>query len=355
MSKHEKPSDSKTAGDESRPRKLRMTDVARIAGVSPMTVSRALRRSSPVARATREHVLKVIDELGYVPDQIAAGLSSQRSGFIAVLVPSLNNPHFADTVGALQDTLRESELQTLIGHTNYLADQEEKLVETMLRRRPEMVVLTYDGHTPRTRRLLANAEVPVIEIWELPRKPLGHVVGFSNKRAASALTKQLISKGYRKFAFIGETDDKDTRGAARRAGVRDALRDAGLDDGRMLAFAPPPISMSQGARAFTEVMQRWPDTEIVVCVSDPCAFGVQTECQRRGIAIPGDLAVAGFGDFEVSGLAVPAISTVAVSAEEIGRRTGELILELRAAELRGIRLTSQIIEIHASPLEREST
>lgn len=102
-------------------------------------------------------------------------------------------------------------------------------------------------------------------------------------------------------------------------------------------------------------MRRWPDTEIVICVWDPCAFGVQTECQRRGIAVPDDLAVAGFGDFEVSGLAVPAISTVAVSAEETGRRAGETILELRAAALRGVRLPSRHVETRASPLERDST
>lgn len=335
--------------------RIRMTDVARAAGVSPMTVSRALKTDAPVLPGTRDHVLRVVAQLGYVPDLIAGSLSSKRSGFVAVLVPSLNNPHFADTVSGLTRVLDPTGLQVLIGHTNYSAAQEERLVETMLRRRPEVVVLTFDGHTDKTRRMLATADVPVIELWEAPRRPIGHVVGFSNRNAGRHLAERMIARGYSKIAFIGESQDRATRGAERRAGVRDALRSAGLDHERMLSFAPPPINMSQGALALDVVMQRWPDTDAVICVSDPCAFGVMTECQRRALAVPGQLAVAGFGDFEVSRCSRPTITTVAVDAEGIGRKAGELILELRTAELRGVTLPPQQIEVQALPVERGST
>ena len=332
-----------------------MSDVARIAGVSPMTVSRALNQKSPVASKTREHVLKVVEQLGYVPDQLASSLASQRSGFVTVMVPSLNNPHFADTVAALSNAVSQSGLQVLIGHTEYSVDQEEKLLATMLRRRPEAIVLSYDGHTRNTRRLIEAADVPVIEIWETPKKPLDHVVGFSNRDAAAVLTDRLIERGYRRFAMLGETNDRNTRGAERRAGFRQALQLAGLDDDRRLDFCPPPISMQQGARALPEILQRWPDTEVVLCVSDPCAFGVQTEAQRLGIAVPNDLAIAGFGDFEVSGVAVPAITTVAIDALAIGRLTGELIIEIRDANLRGTRLEPQTVLVPVAPVLRGST
>lgn len=344
--------DTPTQGGNGR---LRMTDVARIAGVSPMTVSRALRQDSPVSRKTREHVLKVVKELGYVPDQIAAGLASQRSGFVTVMVPSLNNPHFADTVGALSNVVAKAGLQVLIGHTEYKSGQEQQLLTTMLRRRPEAIVLSFDGHTPETQKMLEAAGIPVIEIWETPRKPIEHVVGFSNKDAARSLTERLIERGYRRFVFLGESEDKGTRGAERRKGFRHAMKAAGLPDDRLLSIAPPPVSMPQGARALPEILDRWPDTDIVFCVSDPCAFGVLTECQRRGIAVPDQLAITGFGEFEVSGLAVPSITTVAVDAHAIGRRTGELILEVRAAEIRGGHLDPQHIEIHTTPVLREST
>ncbi|MEM9029332.1 MAG: LacI family DNA-binding transcriptional regulator [Pseudomonadota bacterium] len=332
-----------------------MSDVARIAGVSPMTVSRALRNNAPVSRETRERVLKVVRQLGYVPDQLASGLASQRSGFVTVMVPSLNNPHFAETVGALTDLLATAGLQVLIGHTEYQPEREEQLIATMLRRRPEAIVLTYDGHTRATRSMIEASGVPVVEIWETPRRPLEHVVGFSNRDAARSLAEKLIDAGFRQFAFLGESDDKDTRGSARRAGVLAALRAADLPDHRVLAFAPPPITMQQGTRALPEILERWPETEVVICVSDPCAFGVLTECQRRRIAVPGKLAVAGFGDFEISGISVPAITTVAVDAQAIGRKAGELILDIRAAEMRGVRLDRQSIPIHAVPVLREST
>jgi LacI family transcriptional regulator, gluconate utilization system Gnt-I transcriptional repressor len=335
--------------------RVRMTDVARAAGVSPMTVSRALKNDSPVLPETREHVLKIVAQLGYVPDLIAGGLSSKRSGFVAVLVPSLNNPHFADTVGGMAEVLGSAGLQILIGHTNYRADQEERILETMLRRRPEVVVLTFDGHTEKTRRMLDAAGVPVVEIWEAPRRALGHVVGFSNRKAGRALGERMIARGYQRIAFIGETNDRGTRGAERRAGVCEALKAAGLVGDRMLAFAPPPISMSQGALAVSEVMSRWPDTDAIICVSDPCAFGVMTECQRRGWTVPDRLAIAGFGDFEVSRCCRPTITTVTVDADEIGRKTGQLILDLRAAEQRGVTLPPQKIEVPALPVERGSS
>jgi LacI family transcriptional regulator, gluconate utilization system Gnt-I transcriptional repressor len=335
--------------------RVRMTDVARAAGVSPMTVSRALKHDSPVLRETREHVMRVVAELGYVPDLIAGGLSSKRSGFVAVLVPSLNNPHFADTVSGLDDVLAPAGLQILIGLTNYRASQEERILEAMLRRRPEVVVLTFDGHTDKARRMLEMAAVPVIEIWEQPRRPLGHVVGFSNRAASRALGACMIEKGYKHIAFIGENSDRGTRGAERRLGITDALKSAGLDCSRMLGFAPPPITMSQGAGAIGDVMRRWPDTDAVICVSDPCAFGVLTECQRQGWSVPGRLAIAGFGDFEVSRCSQPTITTVAVDAEGIGRQTGELILELRAVELRGETLPPQKLEVIARPVERGSS
>jgi LacI family gluconate utilization system Gnt-I transcriptional repressor len=296
----------------------------------------------------------MIDEMGYVPDEIAAGLSSQRSGFVAVLVPSLNNPHFADTVGAIGEVLAPSGLQILIGHTKYRPKLEEQLIEAMLRRRPEMIVLTYDGHTPRARRRLETVGVPIVEIWEKPARPIGHVVGFSNRRAARDLTRHLIGKGYRRIAFLGEYDDAGTRGALRRKGVIDALRASGLAADRMLAVAPPPITMTDGAAALSTTLEKWPDTEAIICVSDPCAFGLLTECQRRRIDVPGRLAIAGFGDFEVGRCAVPAISTVGMDAFAIGRETGMLLLEIREAQKRGVTIAPRIIEIPALPIDRES-
>lgn len=333
-----------------------MTDVAKAAGVSVMTVSRALKPGSNVASDTREHVLAVVARLGYVPDLLAGGLSSKKSGFVALLVPSLNNPHFAETVMGMKRVLEPAGMQVLLGFTNYQASEEERLVQWMLKRKPEAVVLTYDGHTPATRELLKTAGVPVIEIWEQPSKPIEHVVGFSNRKAARDMTRALLSQGYQRIGYLGESSDAHTRGDARRRGFMDAMKQAGLPSHRQIAYAPPPINMAQGREAFAALMHRWPDTEAVFCVSDPCAFGALTYCLARGWSVPGDVAIAGFGAFEISACSVPPISTLEVNALEIGEKTARLILQLCEPQATPISLAkATMIGISTTPLMREST
>ena len=308
--------------------RVKMADIARAAGVSTMTMSRALRQDGRIAPETRRKIQRLVREFGYVPDRIAASFSSRRSGFVGVLVPSLNNTHFAETAAGLQNALHPAGLQMLLGYTNYNKAQAEQLIETMLERRPEAMVVTYDDHTPRARRLLVEAGIPVIEIWEIPPKPIGHVVGFSNRRAAAAMTTHLVDLGRRRIAFIGESDDGGTRGAQRRAGFLDALRAARLDTRRLLAAAPPPIGMMQGREAMAALLAQFPDTDAVLCVSDPCAYGAVSACLLAGISVPDDVAIAGFGNFEISLCSVPSISTVTISGLAIGAEAGGLILRL---------------------------
>ncbi|MBG6209677.1 LacI family gluconate utilization system Gnt-I transcriptional repressor [Labrenzia sp. EL_126] len=312
-----------------------MRDVAKAAGVSRMTVSRALRKDSPVSLRTREHILKVVREMNYVPDQMAGSLTTRKSGFVATLLPSLNNLHFALTVQSLTEELEEIGLQILLGHTDYSAEREEEILETMLRRRPEAIVLSYDGHTDRTIELMRDANVPVIEIWETPADPIEHTVGFSNFDAARQMTQRLIDEGYSRIAFLGEGQDDWTRGAARRNGFLQAMRDARLSAHRMIRYGIPPLTIDSGSEAVAQLLADFPDTDCVFCVSDVAAFGVQSRLISEGYAIPGDIAVAGFGNFEVSRYAVPKLSTVVVDPVRIGSETGKLLKTLFRSDLVG--------------------
>lgn len=304
---------------------ITMRDVARAAGVSRMTVSRALKKDSPVSEETRARILKVVREMNYVPDHMAGSLSTKRSGFVAVLVPSLNNLHFAETVQALTEELEQSGRQILLGHTDYAREREEELVEHMLRRRPEAIVLSYDGHTPRTRALLRDAGIPVIELWERPDDPIGHTIGFSNQQAAADMTRALIGRGYRNITFLGEGSDDWTRGAARRKGFQQAMVEAGLPGDRVLQIGKPPLSIEAGAAAAQGLLQAFPDTDCVFCVSDAPAFGVLSVMGSLGKSVPDDIGIAGFGNFEVSRFSTPTITTVSVDPQTIGRETGRLI------------------------------
>lgn len=305
-----------------------MADVARVAGVSPMTVSRAFKADSSVSEATREAILAAAEGLGYVFDSTASNLRSQKTDFVAVTIPSINNANFADTVRGLSDGLKARGLQILLGSTDYDMAEEERLIEQLLRRRPEAIVVTGGRHTPRARRMLENAGIPVIETWDLPETPIGHVVGFSNAEAVKGMVDHFVACGLRRIAFIGGDTSRDTRGADRRAGFVAAMQAQGLPTDRLIAVGAPPISMREGAEAMGRLLDTLPDTEAVICVSDLSAFGALTECQRRGIDVPGRISLAGFGDYEIAGISVPPLTTINPFPREIGARTAALILDV---------------------------
>lgn len=319
-----------------------MIDVARLAGVSTMTVSRAFRLEGSVSEKTRTSVMDAAERLGYVFDSTASTLRSQRTGFVAVTIPSINNANFADTVRGLSEGLKQHSLQILLGTTDYDTAKEEELIEQLLRRRPEAIVLTGGKHTERARRLLRNAGIPVVETWDLPEDPIGHVVGFSNAAAVGDLVDHLVETGRRRIAFIGGDTDRDTRGADRRLGFIEAMQRHALPADRLIAAGTPPISMREGANAMACLLADRPDTEAVVCVSDLTAFGALTECERRGIPVPNRVAIAGFGDYEIAGICVPSLTTVDPQPEEIGRMSARAILDARGAGATGKPLTLKI-------------
>ncbi|MEO9823264.1 MAG: LacI family DNA-binding transcriptional regulator [Paracoccaceae bacterium] len=308
--------------------RVTMRDLAKSVGMSPMTVSRALRNDETVSAETRNRIQKVAHEMGYVYDTTAQAFRTQKSGFVAVTLPSVNNANFAETYRALSTALADSGMQILLGATNYRIDREEILVRQLLARNPEALVLTGGFHTDATRDLVAARGVPVVEMWDLPAKPLGHVVGFSNFAAMEPLIEHLAHSGRRKLAFVGASEGGDLRGAERRAGAIAAAEKLGLPPISVLDAGEAPVSMRHGARLAEKQGRALLKYDGIVCVSDPVAFGVLSACARLGIDVPGQLAVTGFGHFEVAAIAEPKITTVDVQARQIGETAAELLLNL---------------------------
>lgn len=328
MAKHSKPDAASGRATEALmpARSVTMQTIAKMAGVSAMTVSRALKRNAPVSKKTRNRILAVVKRTGYVPDVSGRVLASGRSGFVAALVPSLNNSNFADTVRGMSEVFDVAGLQMLLGDTEYSLAREEDLIRAFLQRRPEAIILTGGVHTQRTRTLLARADIPIVETWDLPRRPLGDVVGFSNREASAAMVRYLHQRGRRRIGFIGGETNGDTRGAERREGFERAVRELGLPRECIIATGKPPVSMAQGAQALAAMLNAWPDVDAIVCVSDLSAFGVLAECQRRSVEVPRRIAIAGFGDFEVARCCHPRLTTIAVDCGGIGRRAAEVAL-----------------------------
>jgi LacI family gluconate utilization system Gnt-I transcriptional repressor len=353
----------------------RMADVARIAGVSKMTVSRVL-AGRPVGAATRERVLSVVNELGYVADAAAGALSSGKSSFVAVLVPSLSSSNFSDTVRGINDVIEPAGMQLLLANTDYELPREEELVRAMLRYQPRCIVLTGSHHTVETHSLLARARIPIIETWDMPVNPIDRVVGFSNVDASRAMVRHLYERGYKRIAFVSSASKLDSRGIDRRRGYLKEVKASGCEPRDITKSAwtttmAHGVAMAHGAAALQQLLERWPDTDAVMCASDIHAFGAVMACHRLGLSVPRDIAIAGFGDFEVSRHCYPTITTVSVDAYGIGRATGEsLLAALDEAEgdekldkTRGVKTTRAtkrkpsppVVEIHYEVVPREST
>ncbi|MEP1611267.1 MAG: LacI family DNA-binding transcriptional regulator [Roseobacter sp.] len=308
--------------------RVTMRDVARAVGRSPMTVSRALRGDETVSVKTRALISKTAADLGYVYDSTAQAFRTQKSGFVAVTLPSINNANFAETFRGLSTGLEASGIQLLLGSTNYQVEKENELVRQLLARKPEALIVTGGYHLPETRSLLENAHVPVIETWDLPPDPLGSVVGFSNENAVTDVVQHLHDQGRRRIAFIGAAAGRDMRGTARRDGVVAAAQRLGLPDVAIVDAGQAPVSMRQGVEAIKRLGKNIAKFDALICVSDPVAFGVLSECKRMSVNVPEDIAVTGFGNFDVAMVSNPQITTVDVHANEIGRKIAEVLLDV---------------------------
>lgn len=305
---------------------VRMSEVAAAAKVSTMTVSRVLRSPEKVDRETCARVKAAIRKLGYVPDEAAGALSSRRSRIVGALVSTLGGSIFASTVDGLSQTLREAGYQLLLATTNYAPEVEADFIAAMLARRPDGLVLTSTHHTRAAHRLLKGAGVPIVELWELPERPIDSAVGFSNHAAGKAMTDFLAEAGHQRIGFIGRSTPSDTRGQLRREGYEDALVERALHAARIVTPAGLDDPRA-GAIGLTELLARWQDTTAVFCSSDSVALGALSEARRRGLSVPHDIAIAGFGDFEMASAHGLALTTVRVPGFAIGQEAARVVLQ----------------------------
>jgi LacI family gluconate utilization system Gnt-I transcriptional repressor len=313
-----------------------MSDVARVAGVTAMTVSRAMRTPTLVSAETLARVEAAIAEMRFVPNYVAGSLSSRHSRIIVAIVPTIMNSVFSGMIEGLSGLLVSKGYQLLLGNTNFDLAVEEKLLTEFLGWRPAGIVVTGHRHRPRTRAMLKASGVPVVETWCLDGRPMDTVVGFSNYQAAYEMTRSLYAWGYRKIALTYiEAHDND-RSAARRDGYRRALLD--LDLAHDPSFeSEVPFGVGSARQSVERLLARHSDIDAIMCASDALAVGTLMECLRRGLRVPQDIAVTGFGDVELSAELIPSLTTVHLPRYEIGRRTAEVLLERIAGTYSGPR------------------
>jgi LacI family transcriptional regulator, gluconate utilization system Gnt-I transcriptional repressor len=330
---------------------ITLSDVARLAGVSPITASRALNTPGQVAPAALQRVRDAVQRTGYVPNMLAGGLASNRSRLVAAVVPSIGGGAvFMEMLQSLTESLAESGYQLMLGQSGYVQSREDALLDAIIGRRPDGIVLTGIMHSAEGRRRLLASGIPVVETWDLTPTPIDMLVGFSHERAGAAVADYLHAKGRRRLAVLSGDDERAKRRNAAFVAQARQVQGRRARGPVPTLQVPAPTTLGSGRAAFARLIAEHPGTDAVFCSSDLLALGVLTEAQARGIAVPGDVAVLGFGDLVFAADLHPALTTVRIDGTAIGRQAARFIAE-RAL---GHPVAQRVVDIGFSIIERAS-
>jgi LacI family transcriptional regulator, gluconate utilization system Gnt-I transcriptional repressor len=306
-------------------RGVRIEDVAAAAGVSPITVSRVLRTPALVAEATRLKVERAVDRLGYVPNLAAGTLASRRSRLVALIVPTLRSSVYATTIQGLSDGLSRAGYHLMVGYAPYSAAEELKVLRAFIGRQPDGLVLTGVEHAPELRRLLRKRPLPTVEIWDLGPDPIDVAVGFDNEAAGAAVAEHLARRGVRRPAVLMTHPEREHRARKRLAGFTRRAAELRLP-APAHAFIEDGLDTAAAEAGFAALTAREPGIDGLFCVNDALAIAALMQARRQGLSVPRDVAVVGFGDFDLAAHVEPRLTTVRVPGLEIGRRAAERIL-----------------------------
>lgn len=299
-----------------------MQTVGRMAGVSQVTVSRALSEPSKVSPETLRKVQEAIRVTGFVPNAIAGALASRKSMLVSALVPSISNIVYASMITAFNEGMRAQGYQILLSETGFDAASEEALIATHLSRRPDAMLLTGIHHSPQARRMLLAAAIPVVEVWDISDTPIDICVGFSHVEAGRAVADFVVEAGYDAAACVSAGDERARR---RQHAFSDRFKARAGRPALSSGFSDR-ASIANGRAALVRLLDQGFETGAIFCSSDLLAHGVLIEAQARGIAVPGRLAVVGFGDQDFAGHVVPALTTVRVNRDTLGTSAASAML-----------------------------
>jgi LacI family gluconate utilization system Gnt-I transcriptional repressor len=326
-----------------------LRELAQLVGVTKVTVSRALNNPELVAPETLRRVQQAVRETGYVPNLVAGSLASSRSKLIVALVPSLSGTVFQETTEAMTMALAQAGYQLLIGQSGYDESREEALLDAIIGRRPAGIVLTGVMHSPASRQRLAGAGIPVVETWDLTAAPIDMLVGFSHAKVGATAAKYLHGRGALHAAVI---TPNDRRALSRSKAFADAMRKLTQNDVPVHSAAAP-THLGNGREALARLLQEYPQTDAVFCGADSLALGVLMEAQARGIAVPAQLKVLGYGDMNFAAHTTPPLTTMRINGTQIGKLAASMLIE-RIEGDNGDTGESGVVDVGFELIERAS-
>ncbi|MEM6825265.1 MAG: LacI family DNA-binding transcriptional regulator [Pseudomonadota bacterium] len=303
-----------------------MHDVARVAGVSQMTVSRVMRGTGYISNDVRNGVMKAAREIGYVHNRLAGGNATYDNPIVGVVVPTMQNRVFTEVLSGINEALHESGLRPVFGVSEYSIDTEEDLVFDLLSWRPRGLILPGLEHSRSLRKIVAQTEVRVAEIMDIDGDPISACFGFSHVTAGAEMAQHLIERGYRTFAYIGSQGGLDVRATKRFEAFLKVILDAGA---RLVAkqSTEGASSMEVGRIITHDILNRPDPPRAIYYANDDLAAGGMMHCLSEGLDMPDDVALAGFNGLGFLS-ALPRLMTTTVTPRfDIGKAAALWLLQ----------------------------
>ncbi len=302
-----------------------MHDVAQRAGVSQMTVSRVMRGTGYISKDVRKEVVRAARAIGYVHNRLAGGNATYDNPIVGVVVPTLQNRVFTEVLSGINATLGESGLRPVFGVSEYSLDAEEDLVFDLLSWRPRGLILAGLEHTDPLQRIIAQTGVRVAEIMDTDGAPMSACFGFSHVKAGEDMARHLIERGYRTFAYVGSQGGLDLRATKRLKAFRRIIQQAGAQ--LVVAETSQGASAMDVGRAMTQkVLQHRDAPRAIYYANDDLAAGGLMHCLAEGIAMPDEVALAGFNGLGFLSALPKLITTTVTPRFDIGKAAAEWLM-----------------------------
>ncbi|QLG87764.1 substrate-binding domain-containing protein [Chitinibacter bivalviorum] len=318
-------------------RRPTMQDVADLVGTSKMTISRYLRAPELVAPATAIRIAKVMSQLGYVPSRVPEMLANDRSRAIGVLLPSMSNQVFSAVAQGIEEITVPAGYHVLYGHYGYDAEREAQQVAQLLSFHIDGLMLSESQHTERTLKMLAAADIPVVEMMDLPASPIDQAVGLDHTAAAAAMVNTMIQRGKRHIVYLAARLDQRTQ--MREIGYRQAMNAAGLEC--KVIHTNVSSTFSLGGQLLAQAQQQIPQLDGIFCTNDDIAAGALLAAQAQGLRVPDDISIAGVNHLDIGLALQPQLASIVTPRHAIGRCAAERLI----ARINGEQFTNPVQDL----------
>lgn len=314
------------SGKYSKTNRINLTEVARAAGVSKMTASRVMRGEGGYSEKTRALVMKKVDELGYLPNRLATVFAGDTSStFVGVSIPDLGNEVFAQVLEGIDRKLGAFGHQTVLGLTQHTQKEEEEWIATVLSWQPAGLILTGRYHSQRATELLRNAGIPIVEIWDLNSSPLDMSVGINHFDSGFDMGRYLIGCGYRNIGYVGTSHDTANAATTRLDGFCRAVDGGGGIVLKQLCLHDTATYYT-GFYGTEQLLAGSSGIECIYFQNDAMAFGGLQYVTSKGMGVPNDVGIAGWGDLPIASVLPKRLTSCHVPHLKLGRAAAEMML-----------------------------